>query len=196
MEMGNYGFAIDHIDLERLIYMVQGPKSIYILEKVTGESLRDVKFNHFRKTIIGGKEIIVLRSGMSGELGYELHDLRQLADEVYKAVFEAGQEFGIKRLGMRSLHLNHVEACFPTAGMNYAPAFFGHDAPGFEETYLKGTRLREIYGPDKGSYECSGISDMYFSPIELGWRKYELMDFPRDNTLCPDQMMKDGKIER
>jgi vanillate/3-O-methylgallate O-demethylase len=44
----------------------------------------------------------VLRTGISGELGYELHGSAGDADRVWRAVAAAGQEFGIHLLGFRS----------------------------------------------------------------------------------------------
>jgi len=53
-------------------FQVQGPNSLYVVEKLASESIRDIAFMHFRKVHINGREIMVLRQGMAGELGYEL----------------------------------------------------------------------------------------------------------------------------
>lgn len=46
-------------DLTRRIFLLQigGPASIDTLEDACGESLRDVKFLHSKKVIIGGKSV-------------------------------------------------------------------------------------------------------------------------------------------
>ena len=41
---GNYNAVGRQVGPERFVLSVQGPHSIYLLEKVTGESLRDIKF--------------------------------------------------------------------------------------------------------------------------------------------------------
>jgi glycine cleavage system aminomethyltransferase T len=95
---------------------VSGPSSLALLEKLTDSVLRDVKFMHTRLASIGGSEVMLLRQGMAGEIGFELHGPYEQHDELFAAVFEAGQEFGIRRLGRRTFHVNHVEACYPTTG--------------------------------------------------------------------------------
>lgn len=74
-QWGKYGrFNVGLTDMtgQRFVFQVQGPNSLYVLEKVTGESLRGIGFMRFRKANIKGREVIVLRQGMAGELGYEL----------------------------------------------------------------------------------------------------------------------------
>ena len=43
-----------------------------MLEKVTGESLRDIRFLRFRESQINGTRVEVARIGMTGNLAYEL----------------------------------------------------------------------------------------------------------------------------
>ena len=61
---------------------------------------------------------------MAGEVGYELQGPTEYAQEIYDAIVEAGQEFGIRRLGGRAVFINHLEACFPTIITDYCPAIF------------------------------------------------------------------------
>ena len=79
------------------------------------------------KININGRDVWALRQGMAGEIGYELQGPREYAREIYDAVLEAGQEFGIRRLGGRAVFINHLEACFPTIVTDYLPAIFGED---------------------------------------------------------------------
>ena len=155
-------------------FQVAGPNSLYVLEKASGESLRDINFMYFRKTKIKGRDVIVLRQNMAGELGYELVGPRQDSDEIYKAILEAGQEFSIRRLGGRVVMINHLEACFPTVGKDYLPAI--HDETGLAAEY--GKELRGLVPPlftwhnrIAGSFEADDISAWYRSPVELGWAK-------------------------
>ena len=54
------------------LHQVAGPRSLSVLERVTGESLRDLAFLRFRQAKIGGKTVDVARIGMSGNLAYEV----------------------------------------------------------------------------------------------------------------------------
>jgi glycine cleavage system aminomethyltransferase T len=95
------------------LFQIAGPKSLDLLEKVTGESLRDIGFLRFRDSSINGTPTEVGRIGMSGNLAYELHGPFDEGSAIYDAVYQAGQEFGIERLGWGSYLVNHVEGGFP-----------------------------------------------------------------------------------
>ena len=71
---------ITDISPETFIFGLQGPASLSILEQAAGESLRDLGFNRSRTAQVGGLPVRVLRTGISGELGYELHGAADDAD--------------------------------------------------------------------------------------------------------------------
>ena len=86
------------VELERLghyLFQVAGPTALQVLEKVTGESLRDIKFLRFRNTRINGVRTEIGRIGMTGGLAYELHGPLEEGPAIYDAVFKAGQDLGI-----------------------------------------------------------------------------------------------------
>ena len=103
-------------------YHVQGPVSKAVLEKLTGESLEDLPFISFRETKIAGRNVRIYRGGMSGELGFELFGDSTDGSVIWNAVVEAGKEFGLRQLGMRSLMINHLQAYFPTIWVDFIPA--------------------------------------------------------------------------
>jgi vanillate/3-O-methylgallate O-demethylase len=111
-------------------FQVSGPNSLYLLEKAGGESLRDIKFMHFRRINISGREVSALRQGMAGELSYELQGPLQDAVDAYNTILEVGKEFGIRRLGDRAFAVNYLEACLPTSTVDYLPAILGEKQAG------------------------------------------------------------------
>ncbi len=52
---------------------LQGPAALEILEQVTQMNWKDLKFFHFRETSVSGMNLLVSRTGYTGELGYELY---------------------------------------------------------------------------------------------------------------------------
>jgi vanillate/3-O-methylgallate O-demethylase len=101
---------------------VAGPTSLETLERATGESLRDIGFLRFREAEINGTTVEVGRIGMSGNLAYELRGPLEDGPEIYDAVFRAGQDLGIQRLGWRTYLVNHVEGGFPQMNWTFASA--------------------------------------------------------------------------
>jgi aminomethyltransferase len=89
---------------------LQGPKSRDILEAVTRTDWKDVRYFRHRRTEIGGIEIGVTRTGYTGDLGYELWVDAEAAVELWDAVWEAGEAFGIRPAGIHALDVARVEA--------------------------------------------------------------------------------------
>ena len=166
---GSFDAEAKEIGSSQFILQLQGPNSLFVMEKATGESLRDIGFMRFRGTQIGNKQFLALRQGMAGEVGYELHGPIEHATEIYNTLLKVGQEFGIRRLGARTKMVNHVEACFPTPSVDYVPAMFGEDEREFAQTVSE--NARDVYHTTDGSFEYFDISELYRTPVELGWKK-------------------------
>jgi glycine cleavage system aminomethyltransferase T len=158
LECGQHRATLTEVTRKQFIFQVQGPNALAVLEKATGESLRDIGFMRFRATRVGPIEFQALRQGMSGEMGFELHGAVQDGPALYDALLESGREYGIRRLGGRTKMVNHVEACFPTPSVDFVPAHVALTNPRYEPVTA-------------GSFEYADISALFRSPVELGWAK-------------------------
>ena len=105
---------------------IAGPKSLEIIENATGESIRDIKFVHHRMSSIAGEPVRILRLGMAGTLGYELHGDMAVLDKVYEILWNEVQKFGGKKLGQVAYCMNHTEAGFPNINTHYPMPWFEH----------------------------------------------------------------------
>ena len=183
LSTGKYKATGRYVDM--YFYQVQGPNALAVLERLVGDQLRDVGFMRFRKIEIKGHEVLALRQGMSGEIGgFELQGLQdEHAPEILDAILDAGKSFGMRRLGMRSAMINHLEAWYPTVVQHYLPAMFGVDTEGYRE-YLRSEKpieqgcpvqrvsyLRRMAFNLSGSFQGTDVSDYYRSPVELNWSK-------------------------
>jgi len=112
---------------------IAGPKSQELLQKLVdvGISSKAFRFMDFREMAVGGAPCMVNRITYTGDLGYEIWMQPAYQRLVYKAIKEAGAEFGIVDFGMRALLSMRLEKNFPTW---------------FRE-------LRPIYGPFEGGME-------------------------------------------
>jgi aminomethyltransferase len=102
---------------------VQGPTSCAVL-KAMGlpgvETLTPFGLAHFD---FGGAELMVSRTGFTGDLGYELWVDPAQAEPLWDRLFEAGELLGIRALGSRALDLLRIEAGFILAGIDFLPAW-------------------------------------------------------------------------
>jgi vanillate/3-O-methylgallate O-demethylase len=163
------GYDVESVPSDGFNFQVSGPTAVAVMEKLCGSSVRDIKFMHSGKLRIAGHEVIALRQGMAGEPGYELQGAVEHSQDVYNAVFEAGQEFGMRRLGHRAAMINHLEACFPTIVTDYMPAIFAHDMKEYCDYFTQALPSFASTWNIAGSFESNDITDWYRSPVELGW---------------------------
>jgi aminomethyltransferase len=80
---------------------VQGPKAILALQKLTDIDLASIPYYTFKVLEFAGeKNVIVSNTGYTGAGGFELYFYPDAADKIWDAVFEAGEEYGIKPVGL------------------------------------------------------------------------------------------------
>jgi aminomethyltransferase len=87
---------------EFALLAVQGPQSIATLKKIVDVDLTPVGYYHFTHGRLAGEDMIISRTGYTGELGFELYFRWDdaAAKKVWDAVFAAGKEFGIAPVGL------------------------------------------------------------------------------------------------
>ena len=156
-----------NVQMEAELFKIQvsGPKALYLVEKVTGQSMRCLKFMHFTKITVNGRELYALRSGMAGEIGFELQGKMEYFDEIYQYLFEQGREFNCRRLGSRDGMINHLEACFPTQTVHFLTSHL------YDEDFLKYNDEQgwQIFYPTvQGSFD-GDIRELSLNPYEMGW---------------------------
>lgn len=92
---------------------VQGPKAMATLQKLTKVDLSTVKYYTFVTGTIGGiDEVIISATGYTGSGGFELYFRNAAAETLWKAIFEAGAEFGIKPIGLAARDTLRLEMGF------------------------------------------------------------------------------------
>ena len=112
---GTYDAVGENLSGQRFLFQVAGPKSLEILERAAGSDLHDIEFGHHRKAKIGEAEVRIFRLGMAGSLAYEVHGDVADGQAVFNAIWEAGRDQGMKKLGQIAYMLNHTEDGFPQA---------------------------------------------------------------------------------
>ena len=92
---------------------VQGPKAILALQKLTDIDLASIPYYTFKVGKFAGEEnVIISNTGYTGAGGFELYFYPNVADTIWKAVFEAGEEFGIKPIGLGARDTLRLEMGF------------------------------------------------------------------------------------
>ena len=97
--------AIEGVELENSSdrtaqLAVQGPKALATLQKLTDVDLSSIPYYTFKVGRLAGEEVIISNTGYTGAGGFELYFYPEASRKIWNAVFEAGQEFGIKPVGL------------------------------------------------------------------------------------------------
>lgn len=80
---------------------VQGPKATELLQKLTSVNLSEIPFYHFKVGDFAGvKNVILSNTGYTGSGGFELYFYPEEGVKIWNALFEAGEEYGIKPIGL------------------------------------------------------------------------------------------------
>jgi aminomethyltransferase len=79
---------------------VQGPRSKDLMVKLLGEQILDLRYYFWRHAEIAGVPVVVTRTGWTSEIGYEVYTTdTSRGNDVYDAIMDAGEEFGIAATG-------------------------------------------------------------------------------------------------
>ena len=93
----NAGFNVSIQEPDVSPLQLQGPKSGMIMEKLFGESIKDLKYYWLQELELEEIPLVVSRTGWSSELGYELYLRDSLkGDQLWELIMEAGKEFGLQ----------------------------------------------------------------------------------------------------
>jgi len=95
------GAEVENLSDQYSQLAVQGPKALATLQKLTRFNLSDLKYYTFTiGELAGVPDVIISNTGYTGAGGFELYIKNADAEKVWNAVFEAGEEFGIKPIGL------------------------------------------------------------------------------------------------
>lgn len=101
---------------------VQGPTSYSVLSNMGLDGLGELKVFGLMHFDFQGAELMVSRTGFTGDLGYELWIEPAKAEQLWDALFEAGKLHGIRAIGVHALEMARVEAGYLAAYEDFLPA--------------------------------------------------------------------------
>ncbi len=92
---------------------VQGPLALKAMQKLTREPVESMPFYTFKEMRFAGIDgVIFSTTGYTGSGGCEIYFENQDGPAIYKAVLEAGKEFGIKPIGLAARDTLRLEMGF------------------------------------------------------------------------------------
>ena len=114
-----FGCAVEALSDDFTQIAIQGPKGVALLQKLTDANLAAVKFYWVtRGTLCGLKNILIARTGYTGEDGFEVYIPADEAtsERVWKEILSAGKAFGAVPCGLGARNTLRLEAKLPLYG--------------------------------------------------------------------------------
>ncbi len=107
----SFGCSIKNQSNEYSLLAIQGPKSIELLQQLTNINVSEIKYYHFEITSISGiNNVILSRTGYTGEIGFEIYVKNEYVRELWKALFSTSTS--IKPIGLAARDTLRLEKGF------------------------------------------------------------------------------------
>jgi aminomethyltransferase len=99
--------------------VVQGPRSReFLISLARDADLVGLKYFRFTTARIGDTELVISRSGYTGELGYELYTPAEEAGALWEQLLQTGREFGLRPYGVAAMHTLRLEKGYVLYGVD------------------------------------------------------------------------------
>ena len=106
-----FGCVINNQSDNYSLLAVQGPKSIELLQELTIVNLSEIKYYNFKiGNIAGAEDVILSRTGYTGEIGFELYIKNESVKQVWEAIFTTSIE--LKPIGLAARDTLRLEKGF------------------------------------------------------------------------------------
>jgi aminomethyltransferase len=115
--IGAYDVVVRNVSDDFSQIALQGPKSEGILQKLTVTDLSEIGFYYCKRNVnIAGANCLISRTGYTGEDGFEIYLAHKDAELVWEKLMEAGQDEGIRPVGLGARDTLRFEVGLPLYG--------------------------------------------------------------------------------
>jgi len=133
---GFYNVTIEDVSDTLAALSLQGPTSCAVLKRMGFEGIENAKAFDVRHFRFADADLMISRTGFTGDLGYELWMAPEQALKLWDALYDAGADYGIQPYGEAATNMARLEAGFIMPGMDFNEALktvhFEHDQTPFE----------------------------------------------------------------
>jgi len=106
---GAKGMDVTVQEIDVAPVQIQGPNAKKVLVELFGDKVLDVPYYGLMKADLDGLQVVVSRTGYTGEVGYEiyLHDASKHGEQLWNRVLEAGKPHDLQVVG--PCHIRRIE---------------------------------------------------------------------------------------
>jgi len=124
LQMSAIGMDVSIVDETHEVcgLALQGPTSFSILDAMGIDGIEKLRPFGLATYTFQDTEIMISRTGFTGDLGYELWLSNDKALDLWDAMFKVGKIYGIMAMGTEALEQARIEAGFIAAYIDFLPA--------------------------------------------------------------------------
>jgi len=112
-KFNTFGVDMKDISDRTSLLAVQGPKAADALQSLTDIDLASMEYYSFKKGRFAGIDnVLVSATGYTGAGGFEIYFDNQHAEQIWDAIFKAGEPYGIKPIGLGARDTLRLEMGF------------------------------------------------------------------------------------
>jgi aminomethyltransferase len=111
-----YPAQVDDQTSDYALIAIQGPHASRILQPLTDTALGQVRYYAGQPAVVAGREVLLARTGYTGEDGFELFTRPGDAEPVWMALTAAGEADGLVPAGLAARDTLRLEAGMPLYG--------------------------------------------------------------------------------
>ena len=104
------------------VLSLQGPKSRDILKDVSDADLNSLRYFGLAQSKLDDVDVLISRTGFTGDLGYEVWVEAEQALKVYDAIMAGGRDYRIQPVGLDAMDVTRIEAGYIMNGVDYFSA--------------------------------------------------------------------------
>jgi len=123
-----YPARVEDLTDRYALIAIQGPHAARILQPLTDTALDQVRYYAGQRATVAGHEVLLARTGYTGEDGFELFTSPADAEPVWMALTRAGEADGLVPAGLAARDTLRLEAGMPLYGNELGPDVTPFDA--------------------------------------------------------------------
>ena len=119
------GITVENISDQRTGFQIAGPNARKLLERVTRSDVSGnaFKFLDVKHMAVGLVDCIVQRVSYTGDLGYEIYTTPMSQRALWNALWDAGQDLGLRPFGMRAMMSLRLDKFFGAWLREFSPDY-------------------------------------------------------------------------
>ena len=133
----------EHITDDIGVFVIAGPRSRTLLQRLSSDDFSNEGFPFLtaREVDMGGIPVHAMRVNYVGELGWELHHPIERQNELFDALFAAGEDLELRPFGIRAMDSLRLEKSYRMVGTELSIEYSAYES----------AMDRFVY-PDKGDF--------------------------------------------